>query len=254
MSVARGGSSVSLEHNILLDLLGDRDRSLIAPLLEPVQLEVRQTLFGSDAYIEHVYFPLGGLSSEIGRAEDGDEVELACVGKEGLSGLPVLLGVESSPHYAFVQVAGPALRIRSADLKRLMDECASLRELLLRYAHFYAVQIASSAIADARFTIEQRLARWLLMALDRVGNPVQLTHGFLSLMLAVRRSGVTSALHILEGDRLIKADRALITILDRDGLVERARGCYGLPEKEYQRVFGTALTGGMEFRKVVRPS
>ena len=243
-----------METNILLDLLSRTDRSAINPLLERVTLKVRQTLFGANEVIEYVYFPLGGLSSEIARAGDGDEVEIACVGREGLTGHAVLLGLDRSPHYSFVQIAGPALRIRSADLKGLMDQSPSLRDLLLRYAHVFAVQIGSSAIADARFTIEQRLARWLLMVLDRVGNPVQLTHGFLSLMLAVRRSGVTTALHILEGDRLIKSDRALITILNRDGLVARARGCYGIPEKEYERVFGTALTDAGAFRKVVPAS
>lgn len=228
------------EQNILLDLMSEADRATIDPHLERVELTVRQSLFEVREPIEYVHFLLSGLSSEIASGEDGSRIEVGCVGREGLSGHSVVLGVETSPHHAFMQVRGAALRIRAGDLRRCMETSPGLRDHLLRYVHVFMVQVASSALADARFTIEQRLARWLLMSQDRVGTSLPLTHEFLSLMLAVRRSGVTDAIHILEGERLIKAERAAITVLDRAGLQAKAGGSYGVAEHEYERIFKTA--------------
>jgi CRP-like cAMP-binding protein len=113
-----------------------------------------------------------------------------------------------------------------------------VRALLLRYAHVFMVQVAATALADGRYSIEQRLARWLLMCHDRNGDDLALTHEFLALMLGVRRPGVTESLHILEGERMIKAQRGLITILDRQKLEARAGDSYGTPEAEYERLIG----------------
>ena len=226
--------------NGLLVAMHQHDRELVRPLLEPVALERGQTLFEPHQDIEYVYFFQSGLSSEIALAKNGNQVEVGCVGKEGLSGHTVLLGVNSSPHRAFMQAPGRALRMRSADLTQAMEDSSTLRGLLLRYAHVFMIQIASSALADARYVIEQRLARWLLMCQDRVGDEMPLTHEFLSLMLAVRRSGVTEALHVLEGEHLIRAKRANIVVLNRGGLIERAGGSYGVPEDEYIRLIGSA--------------
>jgi CRP-like cAMP-binding protein len=230
------------KRNILLDLMSDGDRSLLAPSMEEITLAVRQPLFEPYRPIESVYFMLSGLSSEIARAGDGDRVEVGCVGREGLSGHTVLLGVDNTPHEAFVQVAGSALRIGVAEIRQAMEASSTLRQLLLRYVHVFMTQIAASALADARFTIDQRLARWLLMSQDRLGDVMPLTHDFLSLMLAVRRSGVTDAIHILEGDQLIRAGRGVITVRDRQGLVNRAGGSYGLPEREYERIMGATAS------------
>lgn len=222
--------------NGLLAALPRHDHELLQPLLELVELPKREILFRSYEEIEYVYFFESGLSSEIATANGGNRVEVGCVGREGLSGHAVLLGVNASPHYSFMQIAGRALRIRSADLRRLMQESVTLRELLLRYVHVFMIQLAASTVADAGFTIDQRLARWLLMCQDRAGNDMPLTHEFLSFMLAVRRSSVTTSLHLLEGEHLIKAKRAHITVLNRKGLIEKAAGSYGLPEDEYKRL------------------
>lgn len=157
-----------------------------------------------------------------------------------MSGHAVLLGVETSPHFAFMQVTGTALRIPAEDLRRLMDHSATLRIVLLRFIHVFMVQIASSALSDGRFTIVQRLARWLLMCHDRVGNPMPLTHDFLALMLGVRCPGVTDTIHILEGEHLIKATRGCVEVRDRQGLIALAAGSYGLPEAEYRRLINPA--------------
>jgi CRP-like cAMP-binding protein len=223
--------------NILLASLSTEDQALLDRRLEAVDLNQRDVLFEPNVPIEYVYFFEGGLSSEIVVSPDGERIEVGCVGREGLSGIPVVLGLDRTPHHAFIQVGGPALRIRAHDLQRAMDESRSLRALLLRFAHVFMIQIAATALADGRYSLEQRLARWLLMTHDRIGrDELPLTHEFLALMLGVRRPGVTEALHVLEGERLIKAQRALIKVQDRSGLETRAGGCYGVPEAEYEGV------------------
>lgn len=201
---------------------------------ELVTLDQDQTLFESKKPITNVYFFESGLSSEVVFATKS--IEVGCIGHEGCSGVPVLLGVDSSPHKAFMQAGGTALRIASADLTELIDTNRAIRELLLRYAHVFMIQIAATALADGRYDIEQRLARWLLMCQDRLGDELPLTHDFLSVMLGVRRPSVTDALHKLEGNRAIRAERALITVRDRAALEEKAGDSYGIPEAEYRRL------------------
>jgi CRP-like cAMP-binding protein len=169
--------------------------------------------------------------------KDGSRSEVGCVGREGLCGIPVLLGAESSPHYAFVQVGGSALRIRSSALQSAMEAHPSLRRRLLRYVHVFMLQVAATDLADSRYGLEQRLARWLLMCQDRVEHDeMPLTHEMLSSMIGSRRSGVTVTLHKFEGERIIKAERGWITVLNRQRLLEVAGDSYGVPELEYQRL------------------
>jgi len=137
-----------------------------------------------------------------------------------------------------MQIGGPVLRITSEALREVMEARSTLRALLLRYAHVFMIQVATTALADARYSLEQRLARWLLMCHDRNGDNIALTHEFLSIMLGVRRSGVTESLHTLEGERMIKSPRGLITILDRPKLEARGADSYGTPEAEYERQIG----------------
>jgi CRP-like cAMP-binding protein len=221
--------------NLLLAALSPEDRSLLR--LGPVALGQRDVLFEPNQPVEHVYFFEGGFSSEVSTNPEGEQIEVGMVGREGVSGAFVLLGLDRSPHRGFMQADGSALRITSHDLKQAMDASASLRALLLRYVNVFMIQIAATALADGRYGLEQRLARWLLMSHDRTtGDSLPLTHDFLSLMLGVRRAGVTQALHVLEGEHLIKATRGLITVLDRERLEERAAGSYGVPEAEYRRL------------------
>lgn len=221
-------------NNGLLKTLSEKDAALIRSHTELVTLEQDQVLFESHESIEHVYFFESGLSSEVVVATKS--IEVGCIGHEGCSGVPVLLGVDSSPHKAFMQAGGTALRIASSDLRDLIDNNRAIRELLLRYAHVFMIQIAATALADGRYDIEQRLARWILMCQDRLGDELPLTHDFLSVMLGVRRPSVTDALHKLEGNRAIRAERALITVRDRAVLEETAGDSYGIPEAEYRRL------------------
>lgn len=221
-------------NNGLLRTLPEKDAALVRSRAELVTLDQDQTLFESKKPITNVYFFESGLSSEVVFATKS--IEVGCIGHEGCSGVPVLLGVDSSPHKAFMQAGGTALRIASSDLTELIDTNRAIRELLLRYAHVFMIQIAATALADGRYDIEQRLARWLLMCQDRLGDELPLTHDFLSVMLGVRRPSVTDALHKLEGNRAIRAERALITVRDRAALEEKAGDSYGIPEAEYRRL------------------
>jgi CRP-like cAMP-binding protein len=229
--------SIFIEKNHLLALLPAKDKARLEPLLEPVALAQGDVLHEPFEPISHVYFLEGGLSSEIAINVGGDRIEVGCVGKEGLSGLPVVLGVDSTPHRAFMEVGGSALRIRSADLRDALESSALLRAIMLRYVHVFMMQIAATALSDGRYPVSRRLARWLLMAHDRLeSDELPLTHDFLSLMLGVRRSGVTDAIHAVEGERAIRAKRGLITVRDRKRLEEIAGDSYGVPEAEYRRL------------------
>jgi CRP-like cAMP-binding protein len=232
--------SSSRFHNRLLAVLSENDRALIQAQLEPVILERHKPIEAANRKIETVYFPERGMLSVVGGSgKQRREVEVGIIGFEGISGLPVILGDDRTPNQTFVQIAGDGHRLPSAMLRSAMTKSASLQNLLLKYVQVFTVQSTNTAIANARGTIEERLARWVLMAQDRVeGKELPLTHEFLSLMLAVRRPGVTEALHALSQRGLISHERGIIVIVDREGLLERANGLYGIPEAEYKRLIG----------------
>jgi hypothetical protein len=155
-----------------------------------------------------------------------------------VTGLAVLLGAGQTPHESFMQAAGAGWRIAAADLRQAMNASESLRDRLLCYAYTLTVQMGYTALANARYKIDERLARWLLMGHDRApGDQVILTHEFLAMMLGTRRPGVTTALKQLERAGLIRSERGCITILDRAALEDTANGSYGGAEAEYARLF-----------------
>jgi hypothetical protein len=194
--------------------------------------------------IPFVYFLEAGLGSDIALAgEDDRPVECGMIGREGLIGMPVVLETNQGIHASEMQVAGYGLRVESVHLKRAMHQSATLRAAMLRYAHYFISHTAQTAACNARHGLTQRLARWLLMSHDRLeGDLVPLTHEYLSIMLGVRRAGVTQATHLLEGERLLKAVRGQITILDRPGLERASCACYGIVRRELDRVFGFAFS------------
>jgi CRP-like cAMP-binding protein len=165
--------------------------------------------------------------------------EVGLIGREGMSGLTIVLGNHSSPHSTYMQAEGQGQRLRTTELRKAMQESPSLQASLLRYVQVFMVQTAHTAIANARAKLDERLARWILMADDRLdGASLPLTHEFLSLMLGVRRAGVTETIHALETLNLIKAARGEITVLDRKGVERKAGTSYGVPEAEYRRLIG----------------
>lgn len=225
--------------NGLLASLSPPDLDIMLAQLERIDLVHGQVLYQPFEKITYAYFFLGGLSSEVIRDSSGQRVEIGCVGREGLSGLPLLLGIGEAPHQAFMQIGGPALRISAESLAAVLKDHPSIRNALMKFVHTFMMQVASTALADARYTINERLARWILMAHDRAGeDDLPLTHDFLALMLGVRRPSVTTALHILEGENLIRSSRGTVTVRDRKGLERLAGGSYGFAEAEYRRVIG----------------
>jgi CRP-like cAMP-binding protein len=221
--------------NQLLAGLSPKDFAPLRPHLEPVELDLRRVLIEPNQPIEHVYFHERGYTS-ITTNGQGSKIELGLIGREGMVGVPIALGVRTSPLQFFVQLAGDGLRMTSRQLEKAIDERPALHRVLLRYAQVMSVQTSGTAFANAEHTIEARLARWLLMCHDRVdGDDIPITHEFMAMMLGVRRAGVTAATQVLETNGLIRASRGVITILDRDKLEELAGSAYGLPEAEYAR-------------------
>ena len=223
--------------NRLLKALSPDDFALLQPHLELVATELGQPLIKPYEAVRHLFFPEVGFGS-ITTSGSGTKVEVGLVGREGLVGAtPMLLGSDRTPHEHFVQNAGEMLRIETAALCAAIAQSASLNKLLLRYIQVQLVQTAQTAFANAFYTLDARLARWLLMCQDRLdGDEMRLTHEFLSVMLGVTRTSTTLAVQGLEGHRLIQARRGKITILDRKAMEAVADDGYGLPESEYARL------------------
>jgi CRP-like cAMP-binding protein len=192
--------------------------------------------------IEHVCFLEEGIASVVATTRQGRRIEAGIIGREGLTGIPILLDTDRTPHECFIQTAGEGLRIRAEDLRRAMVASPSLQKHLLRFVQAFMVQMGQTALANGSYALEQRLARWLLMCHDRVdGDDLSTTHEFLSLMLGVRRAGVTVALQALEDRGAISPKWRRITVLDRAKLEGMAGDSYGVPEGEYARLIGLPL-------------
>jgi len=224
--------------NRLLAHLSPDELGLLEPHLDAVDLPVRKQLENRNKTIEHVYFIERGFASVVANGT-GRSIEVGLIGREGMTGLAVVMGTDRSPHDTFMQAAGDGQRISSAKLRSAMEQSPALHRFFLLYGHAFVVQTAQTALANGRSRIEERLARWLLMAQDRLdGDAVPLTHEFLSVMLGVRRPGVTVALDTLERKGLIRAKRGAVAILNRMGLRKISNGAYGGAEAEFQRLFG----------------
>ena len=231
--------------NILLGALTVADRALLEPHFEQVALEREQVLVMPNEPIEHVYFPDGGIASITSASPESSVTEIGIFGREGASGTALLLGSDSSPHKTFIQVNGHgAVRIATAPFLQAVEKSSTLRQTMLRYVQTLHIQTGQSAVANARYQIEARLARWLLMCHDRADNEeIALTHEFMAIMIGAQRSGVTVALHILEGSGMIRSKRGRVIILDRERLEELAGDSYGMPETEYRRLIAPFGSG-----------
>lgn len=225
--------------NNLIFSMSNADRALLEPHLTQTSLNVRKVLEQADTAIRKVYFPISGVGSTLAIGSEGRRIEAGLFGCEGMSGTAILMETDRSPNETFIQIAGHGLCIEADLFHDLLLRSPSLRRHLLRFVQTMSIQTAHTALSNGQAKLEERLARWLLMCHDRVdGNEMMLTHEFLAVMLGVRRAGVTIGTHILEGKGLIRASRGLIVILDREGLEEEAQGSYGVPEREYERLFG----------------
>jgi CRP-like cAMP-binding protein len=215
------------------------DFDLLEPHLADVTLGLRQTLERPNRSIDAVYFPEAGFASVVAVQSSGKEIEVGLIGREGMTGLPIVFGDHRSPHATYIQAAGTGKRMLATELHKALQISPSLRNSLLKFAQAFGVQTTHTAICNSRFKLDVRLARWLLMAHDRIGeDSLPLTHEFLSIMLGVRRPGVTEAIHALRDRGLISYRRGLITVKHRKAMERRAGTAYGVPEAEYRRLIG----------------
>lgn len=233
------GPSQEMVRSRLLRAMTADDYGLLRPHLEPVPLEKGKVLIEPDRPIGHVYFVASGLGSVIAHSPAGEAAEIGLYGFDGLIGMPVVLGTDRSPHKLLMQIGGDGWRMDADALRAAMRQSMSLHALLLRYIQFFLIQVAQTSVSNALHSVEERLARWILMSHDRMdGDDIPLTHDYFALMLAVRRPSVTTSLHVLEGGGYIRSTRGNVRIRDRAGLEEFAGAAYGIPEAEYERLVG----------------
>ena len=238
--MAHSDHNPSAVRNGLLAALPPEDLARLRPRLQPVELPFDKTLFPADGAVEAVLFPESGMVSLLATLDDGEQVEVGVVGREGLVGLPLVLGDDRSLVEAKVQQEGTALRIGAAAFRDEMEASAALRGLLKRYALAFHAQVTLTAACNTRHPIEQRLARWLLIAHDRAGaDEFPMTHEFISMMLGVRRSGVSLAAGVLQKAGLIRYARGRMEVTDRPGLEAASCECHHTARREFARLLGT---------------
>lgn len=224
--------------NRLLRALSPDDLRRLAPHLRHVALAKGEQLVSEGDDFEFAWFLESGLGSVVAHSPEGESAEIGMYGYEGLAGIPVILGTIRSDHNLFMQVGGAALRIPARELRDAIAERPAINGLLLAYVQYFLVQVAQTAVSNGTHTVEERLGRWLLMAHDRLGEEIPLTHEYLALMLAVRRPSVTTALQTLESAGYIRGTRGNIHMCDREGLECFAAAAYGRPEAAYTRLIG----------------
>jgi CRP-like cAMP-binding protein len=217
--------------NRILSALSRTDLALLQPHLVPVDLPVETQLETGNSRIDFVYFLDRGFASVVADGRGKRSIEVGIIGREGMTGLAVVLGHDRAAHDTYIQVAGAGQRISATKLRSAMDQSVRLHRSLLHCVHAFLIQAAHTALANGRSKNEERLARWLLMANDRIdGRELPLTHKFLGIMLGVQRPAVTVAVRALEREGLIRAGRRAITIIDRKGLVRMSNGAYLPPD------------------------
>lgn len=225
--------------NQLLLALTPADWIGVASYLTRVPIALQQTFERADKPIEFLYFPESGLASVVARLPNGHSNEVGLFGRDGMTGSSLIYRDPISSFDCFGQMEGEALRMSADALPAAMASNPSLERLILHFARSLAIQTAYTALANGQLHVDQRLARWLLMVHDRVtGDEFSITHEYLSIMLGVRRTGVTDAMHVLEGRHLIVSTRSRVVIRDRAGLIALASGAYGPAEREYERLTG----------------
>ncbi|RWM69176.1 MAG: Crp/Fnr family transcriptional regulator [Mesorhizobium sp.] len=223
--------------NELLRRMAPADLRLLRPHLQSSFLPLRTQLETANAAIEAVHFFEAGIGSVVAKLRPVIDAEVRLIGFEGMTGSALIMGSDRSPHDCYIQVEAEVLSMDAEPFNEALSDSPTLRLFLLRYVHYAHIQASYTALVNARLKIEERLARWLVMCDDRIeGDRLPVTHEFLSVMLGVRRPGVTVALQLLEGRGLIKSNRGEVIVRDRDGLIALADGSYGQPEAEYARL------------------
>jgi CRP-like cAMP-binding protein len=228
--------------NFLLAALPDPEWRRWQSLLEQVEMPLGQVLYESGATLTHVYFPTTSIVSLLYVMENGASAEIAVVGNEGVVGVALFMGGESTPSRAVVQSAGLGFRLKAQLMKEEFNRAGPVLHLLLRYTQALITQMAQTAVCNRHHSLDQQLCRWLLLSLDRVGaNELAMTQELIANMLGVRREGVTEAALKLQHAGLISYARGHISVLDRPGLEKRTCECYAVVKKEYERLLPEKL-------------
>jgi CRP-like cAMP-binding protein len=227
----------SPKQNHLLAALPEADFERVASDLELVKMALGEALYESGGRLQHVYFPTTSILSLLYVMEDGSSAEIAVVGNEGILGIALFMGGETTPSRAIVQSAGHAYRLKSSLLKEQFKRAGSLMHILLRYTQALITQMAQTAVCNRHHSVEQQLCRWLLLSLDRIpSSDLTMTQELIANMLGVRREGVTEAAGKLRNAGVISYSRGRITVLDRPRLEQEVCECYDVVKKEYDRL------------------
>lgn len=227
------------ERNLLLRHLPLDEYAVLRPLLEPEALEMRRVLCEPDDRLDAVRFPREGVLSVLATRQEGGIVEVGTIGREGFLGLPRVLGSAVMPMRVICQVDGDAWRLPVDTFRRLVDERPLLRAAVLRYAQYQSEDLAQSVACNRLHALEARCARWLLATHDRVtGDEFALTHEFMSMMLGVRRAGVTVVMGALQAAGIIRSTRGRVHVLDRPRLEQVSCGCHRLTRAARERLLG----------------
>ena len=223
--------------NRLLAMLPDAEWDRIKLDLNPVLLPLGDALYESGAQLDHVYFPTTAIVSLLYVLADGASAEIAVVGNDGLVGISLFMGGETTPSRAVVQSEGWAYRMRGQALKAEFTRGGAMQQLLLRYTQSLLTQMAQTAVCNRHHSIDQQLCRWLLLSLDRLASQdLTMTQELIANMLGVRREGVTEAAGKLQEAGLIQYSRGRITVIDRSGLEARCCECYAVVKRESDRL------------------
>jgi CRP-like cAMP-binding protein len=232
-----GSDQADGRENFILGALPDEEYARLRERLEPVDLDLKQMIYETDQPIRHAYFPTSAVLSMISQVDGEVAVEVATIGREGMAGLPVFLGVGASPNTIFAQIPGLALRMRAEQLRDVLAGDGALHRQLHRYIQATMVQLSQNVACNRLHSTEERAARWLLMTADRVGaERFPLTQDFLAQMLGVRRATVSVTAGLLHNAGLISYKRGVITVDDRAGLEDAACDCYGIVRDEFQEL------------------
>jgi CRP-like cAMP-binding protein len=223
--------------NLLLTALPKTIRDRWSPHLESVEMPLAQVLYESGATLSHVYFPTTAIISLLYVLENGSSAEIAIVGNEGIVGISLFMGGNSTPSRTVVQSAGRGLRLKAEILEDEFNQTGPVQHLLLRYTQALITQMAQTAVCNRHHSLDQQLCRWLLLSLDRLrGDELIMTQELIANMLGVRREGVTEAASKLQRAGLIRYARGRLTVVDRIGLEKRTCECYVVVKKEYDRL------------------
>jgi CRP-like cAMP-binding protein len=243
MTNAASAVSPSPKDNRLLAVLPRDSYDALLPSLEPLEMPLGLSVYESGGAQGYVYFPTSCIVSLLYVLADGASAEIAVTGNEGMVGIALFMGGETTPSRAVVQSAGHGYRLRADLLKREFESGGALQHLLLRFTQALITQMTQTAVCNRHHTVDQQLCRWLLLSLDRLpGNELVMTQEMIANMLGVRREGVTEAAGKLQADGLIHYSRGKITVVDRPRLEARVCECYAVVKKEYDRLLPEVLS------------